>query len=67
MTAMFVVIFLEQWLKEKKHWTALIGLGSSALCLLLFGANDFMIPTMVALLGMLTLFRKPIEKAGGLA
>ena len=33
MTAMFVVIFLEQWLKEKKHWTALIGLAASILCL----------------------------------
>lgn len=67
MTAMFVVIFLEQWLKEKKHWTALVGLAASILCLVLFGADDFMVPTMVLILGILTIFRKPIEKAGGFA
>ena len=67
MTAMFVVIFLEQWLKEKKHWTALIGLAASILCLVLFGADDFMIPAMVFILASLTLCRKPIEKAGGFA
>lgn len=66
MTAMFVVIFLEQWLKEKKHYTALIGVLCSAGCLLLFGAESFMIPTMACILCFLTVFRKPIEKAGGL-
>ena len=66
MTAMFVVIFLEQWLKERKHYTALIGMGASVACLLFFGPDTFLIPTMVCILGMLTLLRKPIEKAGGL-
>lgn len=65
MTAMFVVIFLDQWLKEKKHYTALIGLVVSVVCLLGFGADSFMIPTMIGILCLLTLFRKPIEKAGG--
>ena len=64
MTAMFVVIFLEQWLKEKKHYTALIGVGASVACLLLFGADSFLIPTMFCILCMLTVFRQPIEKAG---
>lgn len=64
MTAMFVVIFMEQWLKEKKHYTALAGIGVSAACLLLFGADSFMIPTMVCILCVLTVFRRPIEKAG---
>ena len=67
MTAMFVVIFLEQWLKEKKHYTALIGVLASAGCLLFFGADSFLIPTMVCILCFLTVFRKPIEKAGGLS
>ena len=66
MTAMFVVIFLEQWMKEKKHYTAIIGIGSAAVCRLLFGADSFLVPTMLTILLMLTLFRKPIEKAGGL-
>jgi len=66
MTAMFVVIFLEQWLKEKKHYTALIGVVASAACLLIFGAESFLIPTMACIVCFLTVFRKPIEKAGGL-
>lgn len=61
MTAMFVVILLEQLLKEEKHYTALIGGGASLLCLLLFGPDSFLIPTMVCILGLLTLLRKPIE------
>ena len=64
MTAMFVVIFLDQWLKEKKHYTALIGVIASAMCLLIFGAESFMIPTMICILFLLTALRKPIEKEG---
>lgn len=65
MTAMFVVIFLEQWLKEKKHYTALLGIVAAVLCRLGFGADSFMIPTMLCILFGLTVFRKPIERAGG--
>ncbi|MCM1087750.1 MAG: AzlC family ABC transporter permease [Muribaculaceae bacterium] len=61
MTAMFVVIFLEQWLKEKHHASAYIGLVSSFICLLLFGADSFLIPTMICILILLSVFRKPIE------
>ena len=62
MTAMFVVIFLEQWLKDKKLTSALLGLGLSLLCLIAFGAENFIIPSMLAILGVLTLLRKPMEK-----
>ncbi len=64
MTAMFVVIFLEQWLKDKNHVSALAGIGVSVLCLLAFGAEDFMIPAMAAILGVLTLIRRPLEAGG---
>lgn len=67
MTAMFVVIFLEQWLKEKNHTSALLGLGLSALCLVVFGPDRFMIPSMAAILGVLLLLRKPMEKGGAAA
>lgn len=62
MTAMFVVIFMEQWLKDKQHISALLGLGISILCLLIFGADNFIIPSMAAMLLMLTGMRKPIER-----
>ena len=65
MTAMFVVIFLEQCLKEKSPHSALIGITASLVCLLVFGADSFLVPTMVCILCLLTAFRKPIEKAGG--
>jgi 4-azaleucine resistance transporter AzlC len=64
MTAMFVVIFLENWLKEKRHLPAIIGMAASILCLILFGADSFLIPTMAAILLLLTLLRRPIEKGG---
>ena len=64
MTAMFVVIFLEQWLKEKQHLSSLIGVGASVLCLIIFGKDSFLVPAMCVILCLLTLCRKPIEKAG---
>lgn len=48
MTAMFVVIFMEQWLKEKKHTSAILGLGLSAFCLFVFGSDNFIIPSVFA-------------------
>ncbi|MBQ7082972.1 MAG: AzlC family ABC transporter permease [Oscillospiraceae bacterium] len=66
MTAMFVVIFLNQLMKERKHYTALIGLLSSVGCLVLFGAESFLIPTMLTILLLLTAFRRPLERAGDL-
>ena len=62
MTAMFVVIFLEQWLKENEHSASLIGLAVSVLCLVIFGPDSFMIPAMVLIVGLLALLRKPLEK-----
>lgn len=65
MTTMFVVIFLEQFMKEKSHITAIVGGAASLLCLALLGPDSFMIPAMVIIVGILTIFRKPVEKAGG--
>lgn len=67
MTAMFVVIFLEQWLKEKNHASSLIGTGISLLCLIAFGSDGFIIPAMLAILAVLTFARKPLEKGGDAA
>jgi len=64
MTALFVVIFLEQWLKEKHHYSSLVGLGVSVLCLVIFGGGSFIVPAMLLILVCLTLMRRPLEKAG---
>ena len=63
MTAMFVVIFLEQWLKEKNHFSSLMGIAVSVICLICFGADSFMIPTMAAIVIILALSKnKLVEK-----
>lgn len=62
MTALFIVIFINQWRAQKNHVPALIGLGGSILCLLLFGPDSFIIPSMVLIIASLPVFRKPIEK-----
>ncbi|MBQ2930246.1 MAG: AzlC family ABC transporter permease [Clostridia bacterium] len=67
MTAMLFVIFLDAWLKEKQHWSSLIGLGCAVGCLLIFGAEGFMLPTMGCILAALYLARKPIEAIEGRA
>lgn len=50
MTALFVVIFLENWMKEAAHHSALLGLGLSLLCLIIFGGENFIIPSMIMIL-----------------
>lgn len=64
MTAMFVVIFLEQWRKERRHTSALLGLALPLFCLILFGADNFIIPAMAALLLALTGLRRKLEQGG---
>ena len=61
MTAMFVVIFLEQWLKEKNHFSSCLGVLASVICLMIFGADYFMLPTMAAIILVLTLSKKKLE------
>ena len=64
MTAMFVVIFMEQWLKEKNHMSSILGLIISLICLIAFGADNFIIPAMLAILAVLSLLRRPLETGG---
>lgn len=64
LTAMFVAIFLDQWMKEKNRVSGVMGLGISLLCLIVFGADRFIIPAMALILAALTLARRPIERNG---
>ena len=58
MTALFVTVFVEQWLSTKNHWPAVIGLASAAACLVIFGPDSFLLPTMIAITISLLLLRK---------
>jgi 4-azaleucine resistance transporter AzlC len=53
MTAIFIVIFVEQWQEGKSHSGALLGVGASFICLLIFGADKFLIPAMIVIAAVL--------------
>ena len=57
MTALFVALFTERWLTECNHLPALVGLGCSVACLVAFGPESFLIPTMVLITAVLTILR----------
>lgn len=63
LTALFLTIFLEQWLTNKKHMPAMIGVGVSVLCLLVFGSERFLIPAMLIIAVLLCLY-KEVPKNG---
>ena len=62
MTALFVTVFIEQWQSTKRHAPALIGVLTTLVCLLIFGADAFLIPSMVGIVILLTAFKGKIEE-----
>ncbi len=58
MTALFLIIFIDQWEKAEKHTPALTGLGIGILCLLIFGENRFMLPALLMVSALLLLFQR---------
>ena len=68
MTALFLVVFVEQWKSTKDHASAIAGVAASVVCLLIFGAGNFVIPAMISITVILLLmrkFRKGSEEAAG--
>ena len=65
MTALFATVFLQQWIDSKCHIPAVLGLGATLLCRLIFGREIFLIPAMLIILGVLLVMRKKIEAAEG--
>ena len=69
MTALFVVIFMEQWLKDANHIPACLGIALTVICVLLFGRENFVIPSMAAICLLLLVLRPVLrntgKKAGG--
>lgn len=58
LTALFLTVFLEQWLTNKKHTPAMIGVGVSVICLLIFGSDKFLIPTMLVIALLLCVYKE---------
>ena len=65
MTALFVTVFVEQWLTTKNHLPAIAGLLCSIGCLFIFGADNFLIPTMIAITIVLSLCKNVMDTEGG--
>lgn len=64
LTALFVTVFVEQWKSTRDHVPALVGALASVLCLVIFGAGDFLIPAMILItlsLSLLKLLKKEAE------
>ena len=58
LTALFVTIFVEQWLSNKDHFPAMVGIVCTTLSLLGFGSDIFLIPAMAAIALILILRRR---------
>ena len=61
LTALFLVIFLNQWMETKRHTPALIGVAASLISLLIFGPDNFMIPAMLLILAVFLAIRKRVD------
>lgn len=61
MTALFLVVFVEQWRSTKNHTSAIVGVAASLICLLIFGADRFLIPAMISITVLLTVLRKKLD------
>lgn len=64
MTALFVVLAVEQWKSNEKHAPALFGLCFGIASLLIFGADLFLIPALLAIAAALLLCRRHLESKG---
>ena len=62
MTALFVVIFVNQWREAKSHVPALVGLVCSLVCLLLFGADNFILPALIGMVVLPSVFRGRLDR-----
>lgn len=58
LTALFLVIFTEQWQRREHRPATIVGLICSGLCLLCMGQENFIVPAMFSILTVLTLLKK---------
>lgn len=67
MTALFLVIVLNQWMENKQHTPAIVGMIAGIVCLFLFGADKFILPALAISALILLLFQKRLSPQGGAA
>ncbi len=61
MTALFIVIYIEQWMSAKNRLAAIVGAAAAVVCLLAFGSENFILPAMICIMAALLCGRKVME------
>lgn len=61
MTALFTTVYIQQWIDNKNHIPSILGLSATFICRLIFGKEWFLIPAMIIIIGVLTVFRGKID------
>ena len=64
MTALFVVIAVDQWRAYKRHLPALLGAGATLLSLFLVGAEKMLLPALGVIVLALLLLRRRLDERG---
>lgn len=62
MTALFVIIVVDQWRKKSNRIPVLIGLASAVACLAIIGAENFILPSLAVTASVLSAAKRPIER-----
>ncbi len=58
LTALFVTIFVDQWISTRNHVSAITGVLTTIVCVLVFGKDNFLIPSIIAIIMVLAIIEK---------
>lgn len=64
MTALFIVVFIEQWFAYKSHLPAFLGFFCGGVALIIFGADGFILPALIFVVSLLLLFKNKCDPGG---
>ncbi len=60
-----MTVFCDQWIHSDSHFYAITGVLASVLCLLVFGADNFLIPAMILIFAVLSVYKLVQKKKPG--
>ncbi|MBQ8180015.1 MAG: AzlC family ABC transporter permease [Candidatus Methanomethylophilaceae archaeon] len=65
MTALFLVLFVEMWMRRSNRFPELLGALAAVVCLLIFGTDGFVLPTMILVMAVLLISRRRLDGGHG--
>ena len=57
LTALFITIFIDQWYSVTRHFPAILGIAATFICLIVFGTDNFLLPSMLTITAVLLTIR----------